>query len=896
MSYKRIYYIVLNFLIYLGCIPMIGQVDSIDTSNGGLIEVLDSSISAIDTLPIDFFAPDSAGIEGIMTGDSLKLNIEDIESDPISQDGLDREVDYGARDTQWYDHIHKQMHLYGDAYVNYDNMELTAGYIVFNIESNTAEAFSIENEEGKEIQKPTFVEGDNSFTYEQLKYNFKTKKGIVKQAVTQEGDLYVLGANTKFIGKDSDTLIMDDVIYNENALITSCNHDHPHFGIRTKKLKVIPKKVGVTGPAQLEIAGVPTPLWLPFGFFPLAKGRSTGLIFPSDFPYEDDRGFGVRGLGWYFPINDYLDLVLKGDVYTRGSWLANSTLNYRKRYKYNGNVRINFSDNVFESQLDASRSHNRSFALNITHNQDQKAHPYRNIGGSINFSTKNFAQQNYNDANSVLNNTYTSNFRFKHSMPNTPFNFSLGLSHNQNTNTQVINITLPEVDLRSQTMYPFKSKKSGSNKQKWYELISLKYESKAANYIKTTDTTFLSQEMYDNMRFGVKQKATTQASFQAFKYITISPNATYDEYWLFRTLEQRYDAVADKNISTTIPGFRSYRNYNAGISSNTQLFGTILFNKSILRGFRHTVKPSASFSLGPDTESRYREEVFYGDEFISNYNPFQNGPFGTPSLSGETQNLNLGIGNVLEMKYFSKRDSMEKKVRLLESFNIRSNYNFAADSTKWDPVTLSSNTRIFKRYTKLGFKMTLDPYTEVGNTRIQQYSKDELNQLLRIDRWQIEVTTGFSLNQLVDLFRGKASTQKGKKQSKDNESEFTSADPKLLDMFGKLRIEHKFLFGNTTRNNDEISLEKRHLLGIRGSIDISDNWGVRIDNFSYDFIGENLVYPSFTFSRKLHCWNMNFSWAPNRDSYSFYIGVNSSTLEFLKYNYGQNNVGLGNRF
>ncbi len=888
MCYNRIYYILTLSVFTLINGPVFAQVE-LDSSQLELKRLIDTSeFMAMDTLPMDSLSIDSLGL----VFDSTAIISDTLLTDKISDDALDEPVSYGARDTQWYDHVHKKMHLFGEAYVNYQQMELKAGYIIYDLESSTAEAYAIKDDAGHTVQKPSFKDGDQSFTYEQLKYNFKSKKGLVQQAVTQEGDLYVLGATTKFIGKSDSIGREDDVIYNTNALVTSCDHDHPHYGIRTKRLKVIPQKVGVTGPAQLEIAGVPTPLWLPFGFFPLADGRSTGLIFPSDFPYEGDRGFGIRGIGWYFPISDYVDLKITGDFWTRGSWLANMGMNYKKRYRYNGSVNISYADNKFEDFSDGSIQSSRSFGIRLTHNQDAKAHPYRTIGGSINFSSNGFNNRNYSDPRNVLTNRYTSNFRFKHSMPNTPFNFSMGLSHEQNTQTNAVRITLPEVDLRMNTIYPFRRKNKVTTQEKWYELISLQYTSRAANYIETVDTALFRPEVFENMKYGVRQTASTGASFQLFKYITINPNASYEEHWIFRTVEKQYFEAEDSIASMTVGGFKPYRKFNSSITANTQLFGILPVNKGPVKAFRHTLKPSITANYNPDTKMLY-EEILTNSrgEEVANYTPFEGGPFGSPRGEIERASLRYGLGNVIEMKYLRRKDSTEQKIRLLESFNISGDYNFAKDTVQWSPVAISSNTRIFKRYTKLSLSATLDPYLENGSTRVNQFVRDDTGRLLRMDFWRAQVSTDFTIKQLVDLVSGPKDDDKTKSDTEDSDS-FTPLDPKLIEILSNIRISHKLSYTMSTQDNTEMSIMRQHTLGLAGNIKLTENWNLSVSNLSYDFIDKDFIYPFFTFSRQLHCWKMNFSWAPNRDAYSFFIGVNSSTLDFLKYNYGQNNVGI----
>ncbi len=808
-----------------------------------------------------------------------------------SDDALDIPVNYGAKDTQWYDHKLKQMHLFGEAYVNYGNMALTAGYIVFNIETNEAEAFSIKDEEGHEVQKPKFKDGDQEFNYDRLRYNFETNKGLVYQAVTAFTDLYILGAKTKFLGAEEAVEREDDVIYNSDALITSCNHEHPHFGIRTKKLKVIPKKVGVTGPAQLEIGGVPTPLWLPFGFFPLAEGRSTGLLFPKNFPYQAELGFGVEQIGWYFPINDYMDLQLTADYYTRGTWGARSVFRYKKRYKFSGNFEIDYRDTKNENEL-LEKESTKSFSVDFRHNQDSKAHPFRSLGGNIQFSTNLHNERTNFDPTNVLRNQYQSNFYFKHKLPGLPYSLDLGLKHRQNTQTRRVDLTLPDIRLTMQTIYPFKRKEQVGN-ERWYEKINMSGSTRAANFVESSDSTLFTRTTLDNMRSGVKHSYSANVNLKFLKYFSANPNVKYNEDWVFNTLDKEYHPNQDSISTEVIDGFASYRTWSAGVNVNTALFGTILSNKGWFRGIRHTMKPNVGYSYRPDSRSIYQDSLNYNGELVHTYNRFEKGPFGSPSFNDLTQAITFGATNVVEMKYWSKKHEEERKFKLINQLNINGGYNYAADSLKWNPVSISGNTSLLKNLTNLRFSFTLDPYLQDGITTINKLVATERFLPVRLARGSLTLNSGITISKLMTI---------GKKESEgreddDSKKSSTYQNPKLLDLIGNFRIDHNLVYNITSVDNQDSIFLATHTLGVRGRIKITDNWNIGLGSIGYDFKNKSITYPYLTFTRKLHCWNMTFNWAPSSKAFGFLIGVNSGTLDFLKYNYGTNNInnGLGGR-
>ena len=905
---------------------------------------------------------DSTGIGNTTRPNSVISNIAIKESG----DAIPAPITYGSRDTNWVEIEESKIHLYGEAYVNFENYEIKAGYIIFDFANSIAYAEGRPDKSGKIIEAPTFNDGTQTFTYKKLKYNFKTKKGLVYDAVATEGELFILGAKTKFISAESDTLVHSDHICNENALITSCNHPEPHFGIRTTKLKIIPDKLAIMGPANLEIAGVKTPIWLPFGFFPIAAGvASSGLIFPNDYEYSQQLGFGFREIGYYFPINDHVDLRLTGDIYTRGTFGIRLASNYKKRYGYNGNLRLGFSNRRLENSETGNKDSKKAYSITLTHNQDSKAHPYRKIGGTINISTNDYRSDNFNDATSVLQSVYRSNFNWSHSLPSTPFSMRLGLSHDQNTETGVVNMTLPDFKINMNTIYPFKQKNKGGNKESWYEKINVKYDGAAKAYVRTQDSILFTAEVLEDIQYGISHKANASASFRALKYFNVVPNVSYDEIWFFRTLDKRIndqDIEIDSFIQDiTIEGdtiystpdttylvqdeiinnFDQYRNLNVSVTASTQLFRTIPINKGFLRGIRHVAKPSVSFRYNPSTRDRYQEILYTDpndplDSLL--YNPFAGGVFGTPSLSAEALSINYSIINIFEGKYFSKKDSTTKKFKFFDNITVSGNYNFAADSLKWSQVGVRGNTKLIKGLTNFQFTAVFDPYLRNSKGEsIQQTVWADRKRPLAFNTFMGTFSTRLRFKQIRDLFRGKevkeeengvgdqSSTQLGARFDENPngtrfdpnlDSEDISGfgpeteledkaggdqlesegkeDPKLphiLDLLDNFSMNHTYNFVLQRQTTGVDSFYTRtNSLSLSGKFDLTDNWSVNLDRISYDFKNKSLVYPSLRLSRDLHCWSMDFSWAPQRGVYSFFIGVKANTFDFMKYNYGQNAI------
>ncbi len=573
-----------------------------------------------------------------------------------------------------------------------------------------------------------------------LRYNFKTRKGIIYQDRTTQGDLFIHGEKTKFVGAPPEDSTQNDVIYNSGALITTCNAEEPHFGIRSSKIKVIPNKLAVVGPSNLEIMGVPTPIWLPFGFFPVTSSRRSGLIFPKDYEYSDAWGFGLRDIGYYFPINEYVDAKVLGDIYFNGSWSLGVSSTYRKRYAYSGSINIGYSNRKTPVADALKPSVQRSFSIRISHNQDPKANPYRSLGGSINIQTNDYQSLNRNDANSVLTSVYTSNFSWSRRFPDKPYSLSISLNHSQNTQTKQITIDAPNVDFRLNRIYPFKSKTS-VGKEKWYEKIGFQYSGNAKSKFATTDSTIFTPQMWNDAQYGVQHRANADLNFTALKYFHFTPSVNYEETWFFKTQDKTFSFDPDTDIRqdtifdqmgnmiivpdtvsyghvdpSTQYGFTPFRKFSSGVSMTTQIFGMLPFQKGWkgwLRGIRHTLKPSLSFNYSPDIFNAFRDSVQYDirkPNSFQQYSILENGVYPASFSTGKQMTLGYSLNNIFEAKYFSKRDSTVKKLKLFDNIIVSGNYNFAADSFQFSPVNINGTTRLFKGASTLTFSAVYDFY------------------------------------------------------------------------------------------------------------------------------------------------------------------------------------------
>ena len=868
-----------------------------------------------------------------IAGDTTATAVDSIPADTslayrISPDGLDDEAEYGSNDSSHYDHIKGEMHLWGQAYVRYLNMSVEAGYIVFNIDSNIATAKAWPDSSGALAGYPLFKEGSNQFEARMMRYNFKSSKGKIYDVATEQGDLIVRGAETKYVGSGGDTT-KSDYIYNEGAIITSCRHPEPHYGIRAKRIKTVPNRFAVIGPSNVQIQGVPTPLWLPFGFFPVTTTRRAGLIFPQDYEYNEAWGYGLRGIGYYTPIGEHLDARILADIYFNGSWGLQLQSSYAKRYKYRGSFTIGHS---VRKRLDRGELEQQvipSWNIRLSHNQDPNAHPYNTFGGSINIQTQNYASLNSNAADDVLQATFNSNFSWRRTFPNRPYSLSAALNHSQNTRTGQMTLDLPVVDFRLNRIYPFKGVGDKPGEQ-WYEKFSIQYQANSRTRMEFQDSVFFQEEMWESAQSGIKHRANADFAFTIAKYLHFTPQVDYEEVWSFKYLEKQfvwdpdehivYDTImGDDGSIIVVPdtinfgptedqyrgGFKPVRRLSSGISLNTQLFATMQMKKGPIRGFRHVLKPTISFSYTPETKRELyldsvRNDIRYDTSYMK-YSIFQ----GTAqSFSPVTQRQTLisySFNNIFEAKTWSKKDSATRKVKLFDNIVVNGNYNFAADSLHWSPVMLRATTRLLKQATTFSLNAVWDPYdvSESGR-RIDQFYWDNEGKPLRFVQLQMRFATRLTVRKIQEIFKGEKSTgQSGganrQRGGAGNRRQASTGPDKFFDLFNGFTLNHNFLLTRVGRPGRDTTIIGTHTVNLRGQMNLTPKWSINIGNIGYDIKNKRVTYPDIGFSRDLHCWQMSFSWQPERGTYSLSIGVKPGTLDFLKLPH-QNNNQTADRF
>lgn len=822
-----------------------------------------------------------------------------------SKDSIDKPVIYNAMDSIIFELSKKYIHLYGQAHITYQTMELTADYILIDMNKNELEATPLKDSLNGFTGIPQFKDGDQSFTAQNIRYNFKTKKGVVKEVVSKESDIFIHGEISKFISKDAEGS-SDNTVYNEHGIFTTCEAEEPHFGIYSKRQKIIPNKLIIVGPSIVKIHDVPAPpLMLPFGFFPISKNKTSGLIFPRNYIFHPDYGFGLDGVGYYFPISDYMDLRLTSDIYFKGSFGLNSYVNYSKKYKYNGSIALEYDNFTSEIRDSYEKTTLRTVHLNINHRQLPGAHPYRSVGGSIDFYLNPFSRQIQRDAFNATRNTVTSNFTLNYMIPNSPFSFSAGTSYNLNFNTRLATVSLPTLDFNMRPINPFKNRNKISQTEKWYEKITLNYGSKFRNDVTTFDSALFNKTVFDEMKYGVRHNASLDVNFKILKYINLVPTISYNEEWFFKEQNRifnpdtiripnkidstKFDTLYGKIDTLVRNKFGALREFSVGASLSTQIYGQILSKKGWFRGIRHVISPSVSFGFSPNYHNRpfqYYRSVDSDSRPTENrqieYLKFYNSPFGTSSVAQERAVISFNINNRVEAKYYSKKDSSSKKLTLLDNLNLSSTYMPTADSFKLTAINGFGRFSLFKGISSFNFRFTLDPYERrlINGTerRIDSFSFLKDGRVFYLDNTDLGISTQFTIPLVIRLIQGKK----------------TEVDP--LPTFGSLfetfSINHQlsYTFRRTITGVDTF-YQSVNSLSTQGNIALSSKWSITVGNIGYDIKNKTLTYPDFGFERDLHCWRMNFKYYPFSKAFQFFIGVKPGSLDFIKIPNNKNVLG-----
>ncbi|CAH0335402.1 LPS-assembly protein LptD [Flavobacterium sp. CECT 9288] len=814
---------------------------------------------------------------------------------------LNGKVRYKASKYVKIDQKKKLITLHDQAELYYEDVELKSGVIVLDYEKNEVYAGRLKDSAGAYVQYPNFKQGNNVVEPDSIRFNFKTKKALIWNSRSDQGEFKIKAAITK---KENDS-----VYFLKGArFTTSKDVDNPEYYFQTNKVKFIPGKKVVTGLTNMVIANVPTPIALPFAFFPMSKETSiSGLILPS---YNDsnNRGFSLQNLGYYFALSDHYDLTVLGDYYTNGSYGMRFESTYAKRYNYRGNINVRFENLINSERGYPDYSKQNIYNIQWSHSKDTKSSPNSTFSASVNLGSSRYFQQSINQVNigSNLNNTLSSSISYSKTFTSVPqVRMSLTATHSQNTQTEEINMTLPTLQLSVDRMYPFVGK-DGVRKG-FFKNINLQYNLNGRNSIVTNDSLFFKPEMFRDAKIGFQHSIPLSTNFKLFKYFSASTSLNYEEVWYTKTINKSFDVEQNRVIDRTVNGFDAFRTYSLSSSVGTTIYGTFNFgeNKKI-KSIRHVMRPSISYGYTPSFEKYYDTYAADGSGNMRQYTRFENGIYGSPGLTNSNI-IGFDLSNTLEAKV-TDRDSTKveaKKIMLLNNLNFSTSYNMNADgktTLAFAPVRVSGGTALLDNKMNVNFGATLDPYAiDNSGNRINVYNIDNGGSLFRM------TSSNMTLNYAISS-QGKDKTKKDKnslsqrnggrdddlfgtnvdlgdsRRSLFNEDDEEGEEEESEFFNSKLPWDMTFAYSLTYGNNNRENKIIGNSIMISANADITPKWKAGVST-GYDFVQKGVTFTQLRFERDLLSWRMDFNWSPfgTNANWGFFIGIKSGVLSDIKW-------------
>ena len=895
-----------------------GKTDGKGSNDSTKIETAEIDTLSMDSLQLAVYHHNKA-VDDSIRADSINR---------ASKRGIDAPVTYSANDSLVYDAMTKDAKLYGNSEVKYENMDLKSDKIRMNLDSSLVHATgSPDSTEKSGIKgRPVFVMGADNYDTDTIAFNFKTKKGLVQNALTKQEDGFLRSKLSKRTATGD--------VYLAHGRYTTCDKEHPDFYISLSRAKVRPGKDVVFGPAYIVVADVPLPFAIPYGFFPFTKSYSSGFIMPS-YGDEQNRGFYLRDGGYYFAISDKMDLKLIGEIYTKGSWGLTATSNYRKRYKYNGSFLFSYQDTRTGDKGMPDYVKQTSFKLQWSHRQDAKANPFMSLSASVNFATSSYERNNltsmYNPQ-SLTQSTRTSSVNWSTTFSSIGMTLSSTANLSQNMRDSTISMTLPDLNISISRFYPFRRKHAAGD-ERWYEKIAMSYTGQFSNSINTKENKLMHSSLIKDWRNGFQHNIPISANFTLFKYINLNPSFNFTDRMYTNKVTKSWNERTQTEVADTTYGFHNVYNWNLSLSASTKIYGFWKPNRKLfgdkVQAIRHVITPTVSFSYAPDfSASRYGYYQTYqktdadGNVSLVQYSPYQDELYGVPGR-GRTGSISWSFDNNIEMKVKSDKDSTGfKKISLIDQLGWSMSYNMAAKEKPLSDLTVNLRLKWWKNYT---FNMTgvfasyayeLDdqgkPY--VGNRtywgmgkwgRFQGMSQnisytltpekikklfggakdDDTKKNKKSDDDEIDTDIESNVDDtMIDAQHGASKDDKGGKADTDGDGYMRFSMPWSLT----------FGYGITMSENTDINkfnyktmrypYKFTQTLNVSGNLRISDGWNISFSS-GYDFDNHKVSMTTASLQRDLHCFNMSCSvvLAPYA-SYNFTFRCNASTLtDALKY-------------
>ncbi len=871
-----------------------------------------------NTKPIIPAVKDSTGTPQVIERpiDPLLINEQKPEIDTVRTDSLKinrREtltdkVKYKAKDYERISRKLKKIFLYNEAEVTYEDLNIQSGEIILDYANNTVFAKGRKDSLGNYTQAPIFKQGASEVVSDSIAFNFDTERAIVYGSQGEDGGIKYKSNKSKRVS--------DSIVFLRNVKFTTSEDvNNPDYYFYARRVKLVPGKKIITGLVNMYIADVPTPLGVPFAYFPLSRERSvSGFILPQ--PGETrQRGFSLQNGGYYFALSDYYNLAITGDYFSNGSYALRADTEYRLRYKFNGRLSVNFERLLNSERGLPDFTETNTYNIRWNHSQDQKSSPTSRFSASVNLGSSNFFQQSLNQSNTgnFLNNNFSSSVSYSKSFEGkTPINLTVAATHSQNSQTEQINVTLPSAQLNVDRIFPFAPKEG--TKKGIFQNINFSYSSNGQVRFQTTDSLFFRREMFEAAEIGIQHSIPIATNFKLFNYISATASANYTENWVFETIEQRFDPETRTIARDTVNGFDRYGTYNLGISLGTTIYGNFTFGEDKkIQAIRHVIRPTISYGftpafdqffdtfLTPDLNDPLTTDLTEEVEFSR----FDGGFFGAPG-NNLSSSVSLSIQNQIEAKVRSKDSTATepRKIALLRNLNLATSYNFAADSLRLSPINVNGAIPIIQEKLDINFRAALDIYAlDNNNQRINTLNINNGGSLFRLTSASANFGYSFSSS---DFNGGREETDRTQNQTfaaggrpddlfgggvditgaaSDDFAEDEEQDPDEIEFYNfkipwSLRLSYQVNYLNSARQNQISS----HSIVFSGDVELGKRW--RIGGSSgYDLVNPGFTFTSLRFARDLESWRFNFNWVPfsNRTSWNFFIGIKSNVFEAIKY-------------
>lgn len=788
-----------------------------------------------------------------------------------------------------------KLYMYDGAELYYQNIELKSGVIVLDYTTNEVSAGRIKDSLGNLVQPPAFKQGGDEVFPDSIRFNFDSKKAIIWNSRSEQQGMNVKATTTK---KQNDS-----VYYLRNAKITTSKDvDDPEYYIRVRTAKFVPKRKMISGLSNLYIADVPTPLFLPFAYFPMTENRATGFLFPT-IGENFNRGYFLQNGGYYFVISDNLDVATLGDYYTNGSYGFRVESNYNKRYRYRGNFSFRYENLINSERGLPDYSKSTIFNIRWSHSKDSKSNPNSRFSASVNLGASNYFRESLNQINTTnfLNNTLNSSVSYTRTFPKYPsVNLSVSATHSQNTRSKTVNMTLPSLTANMERIYPF-AKRNGIKKG-IFQNINFQYSMRGDNRINTTDDLISEKGLFYGAKSGMQHNIPINTNFKIAKHFNFTLGGNYKEVWTNQTTKKYdYDILLDAlPEQDTISGFDRFEQYSFNMGANTTLYGVFNFKEDKkIQSIRHVINANVNYSNSPSFEKYYDEYIIDANGNTADYTRFEGGLYGRP---GKTKSSSIGITirNNLEAK-IKDNDSTKtelKKIKILNNLNFSTSYNITADSLRWSPVRMSTVIPLMDNKLNINVGATFDPYAlDENKVRINTFSASNGGPLFRMTsaniNWGYDFKSKGSKNDATDdndgtipgLNNNRALDEQRDFGNPDDEDETASEDEKSTSFYKtnipwSVNLKHSFTYSNS---KDQRQISNNSLMA-SANVSLTPKWKVNVSS-GYDFKNKGVTFTNLGIDRDLESWTMNISWTPfgNRESWFFFIGVKSGILRDLKY-------------